>query len=193
MGLTTCGKTRQAKNIAEHFGMTYISRSQILLSELRFENNSADHFWLESVGKDLNIIRDMNELDRYVDNLLLRKALNENNLVFDSWIIPWLYSDLDAIRVYLKPSLEFGATLAYTSKTSKCISEDDLKELITIKDEESRARFLKLYGFDIYETSIFDMVFDNTLLEKQQTSEILIQRIIEILCSRLSPECAACP
>ena len=68
-----------------------------------------------------------------------------------------------------------------------------MKELITIKDEESRARFLKLYGFDIYETSIFDMVFDNTLLEKQQTSEILIQRIIEILCSRLSPECAACP
>jgi cytidylate kinase len=181
MGLTACGKTRQAKNIAEHFGMAYISGSQVLLSELKFEDNSTDHFWLESVGKNLNMVRDLTELDRYVDNLLLSKAVNENNLVFDSWTIPWLYSGLDAIRIYLKPSLDFRATLAYNSKTNKSLLKDDLKELITIKDEESRTRFLKLYGFDIYDTSIFDIVFDNTLLEKQQTSEMLIQRITEIL------------
>ncbi len=181
MGLTACGKTRQAKNIAEHFGLTYIGGSQVLLSKLGFEDNSIDHFWLDTIGNQMNTIRDDSDNDILVDNYLLNKATREEDLVFDSWTIPWLYSGADVIRVYLQPTLEFRAKLAYVSKTNKCFSVDELMRLITIKDEESRKRFLNLYGFDIYDTSIFDIVFDNTLLEKQETSSILIKRISELL------------
>lgn len=175
MGLTASGKSFQAKGIASHFGLKYVSASGLLLERLDFIDNIKDHFWLESTGQNLNEMRDNSAVDKVVDIELLTVAEQNTRLVFDSWTLPWLYTGNDMLRIYLNPSIEARARMAYYSKQNKKYSMDELMALIDLKDSASRERFLKMYDFDITSFDIFDLVFDNSHLQAQETLAQLIQ------------------
>lgn len=177
MGLTSSGKSRQAKNIATYFRLSYISGSEMLLDKLKYSDNSKEHFWLEESGAILNEQRYKSNYDKEVDERLMEMATKMDNLVFDSWTIPWLYYKKDAVRIYLNPTLEFRATLSHKSKTDKKYTIVQLMDLINEKDKSSRKRFIQMYGFDIYDKSNFDLVFDNSFYKVNDTTAYLIDFI----------------
>lgn len=174
MGLTSSGKTYQSKRIAEHFHLKYVSGSSLLLHKLSQGEDMVRHFWLEEKGKELDERRDATSTDKHVDEILLNKARTCDNVIFDSWTLPWLYDNDDAVRIYLNPTTNARAQMAFCSKQDKHFTTDELRKRITEKDECSRCRFLAMYGFDIFDKSPFHLVFDNSNLQPDETTDKII-------------------
>jgi cytidylate kinase len=177
MGMTASGKSSQAQTIARHFGFPYLSGSETLLRLSRITEARDRHFWLGPSGAEMDALRDSSSVDLDTDTSLLRQCTDLNFVVSDSWTLPWLYTGADALRIYLDSPLAARGQMAYVSKLDKGIDEIALRELIKHKDETSKTRFQKLYGFDITSKSGFDFVLDNSLNTPEQTSQILIELV----------------
>ncbi|MBI2545091.1 MAG: cytidylate kinase family protein [Candidatus Aenigmarchaeota archaeon] len=177
-GLTASGKTYQAKKLAERFGLDYISGSEVLLRYAGVSPQDEVHYWLRS-GRELTgrRVRDPT-IDRRTDETILEIARSRDNVIFDSWTLPWLYEGADLFRIYLAARLETRARIAYSSRTQKPFTVEEMMRLIQMKDEESRGLFEKLYGIDIYDQSVFDNVVDNSDMLPQQTTETLTGTLV---------------
>ena len=127
MGLTASGKSSQAAQLARFFGLEHISGSDTLLSKLRFKDTKSHHFWFDEDGKSLNQKRDNSDIDKKVDEYLLELAHSKTNLVFDSWIVPYLYNKDDALLIYLTSSLKARAKMAFESKQDTSFALEELE------------------------------------------------------------------
>lgn len=125
----------------------------------------------------MDALRDLTSIDVAADAKLLHQCRELSFVVSDSWTLPWLYKGGDTLRIYLDPPLEARAEMAYASKQGEKIVTSKLRELIRHKDKTSKARFYKLYGFDITSSVGFDLVLDNSLTIPEETSHILIKLV----------------
>lgn len=173
MGLSACGKSTQARKLASAYGLSYLSGSGLLLAKLGFQDDPSCHFWLEEAGRQLESKRDDAPVDREVDNTLLARMYEEVGVVTDSWTIPWLYRELDLVRVYLTPSLEARASRAMGSKQTAKYDVQELARRLDAKDERTRKRFQSLYGIDIGDTRGFDLVLNTTRMEFDATQKLI--------------------
>ncbi len=180
MGLTASGKSYQSRRLADRFNLTYISGSELLLRRLDYAPRADCHFWLEAIAHDSNVARRAPAVDRDVDENILTLARTTDNIMVDSWTVSYLYGGRDAIRIYLNASLVSRAQMAYQSKTDKSHSVHDLGCLIDALDQANRQRFMTLYGFDIFDTSIFDLVFDNSRYAKHYTARVLADFVMSV-------------
>lgn len=182
-GLTASGKSRQALAMASCLKYQYISATDKLLNITGININPESHFWLEEDGRRINQMRDEKPIDYLLDRQLLDLVSNSNDVVTDSWALPWLYDGSDAVRIYLKPSLSSRAIMAFYSRERKKYSVAELIPMIDEKDKYTREKFLKLYDFDIFDTSRFDLVLDNFILAPFQTTSLLCSYITQRILS----------
>jgi len=181
MGLSASGKTFQAKRISEHFGLRLVCGSDILSSKFPIKPDPARHDWLGDSGRLIEKFRDNTDLDRATDDYLLELARVTDNIIFDSWTVPWLYKERDLIRIYLNPTIDARVLMAIHSRDVTPYSETEMRLNIQKKDESSRVRFKQLYEFDCFSVKGFDIIFDNSESNPNETSDALIKRLnIEI-------------
>ncbi len=173
-GQPASGKTTIARKLAEYYGLRYISNG-MLFRKLAEERGIPFLEFHKLAEQDENI-------DRQIDSLALEEA-KKGNVVIEGHLAGWILKDVADVKIYLKASLEVRARrLAQREKISL---EDAIKE-ITFREENNRKRYLKIYGIDINDLSVFDIVLDTTYLNVDEVLEVLRSYIDRVLKRRHS-------
>lgn len=165
-GQAGSGKTTHAKIIAETFGLRYVS-SGMLFREIAKQR-----------GVSLLELHKIAEKDHSIDRLVdenTRREAEKGGVVLEGHLTAWIVKDLAHIKIYLKADLEERAR-RIAEREGKSY-EEALREILE-REESNRRRYLKIYGIDIRDLSIFDLVIDTTRLPKESVAKV-IRTLIE--------------
>lgn len=170
-GMTGCGKSSVAKRLAEKYGLEYLSGGRALKAlAVEMGYKPIGRGWWESDEGMRFLQRRVMEskFDKKVDEKLLEWAGCEN-VVFDSWTMPWLLKE--GFKVWLDASVEVR-----TGRVAKRDGINFERALAALKekDEKTRVIYKKLYGFDLGgDFSPFDLVLDSNDLSADEVFRTL--------------------
>ncbi len=168
-GQPASGKTTIAKKLAEMYGLRYVSNG-MLFRKLA-----------EELGVSFIELHKRAEQDYTIDKMIDEKAIEEakkGNVVIEGHLAGWILKDIADVRIYLKADLNLRAE-RLAKRDGKSI-EEALAE-IKFREENNRNRYLKIYGIDIRDLSVFDIVLDTTYLTVDEVLEILRTYIDKVL------------
>ncbi len=119
--------------------------------------------------------------DVKVDRRTLEKGLNES-CVIESRISAWVLGDYADLRIYVTADLEERARRMISSledrKNEKGAENlEEAKKIIEKRDRDNDQRYEDYYGIDTHDTSIFDLLIDNTELEIEEQKE-LVEKVL---------------
>ena len=160
------GKSTLARFLASKLGLRYISTGTLfrrLASEL---------------GVSLVELNRMAEEDPKYDILVDKMAVAEakrGSVVIDSHLSAWLLWDEADVKIYVKAPLDVRAR-RLASRDGIPVS-DAYREIIA-REESHRVRFLRLYGVDIADASVFDIVIDTGSYGKDEAGEIALVAVL---------------
>lgn len=100
------------------------------------------------------------EIDKKIDSMAIELAKN-GNVVLEGHLTAWVVRPYADLCIYLKASKEIRAKRV-AIRDNKSF-EEALRE-VTDREELNRKRYLAIYGIDIRDLSIFDLVLDTTYL-----------------------------
>jgi len=164
------GKTTIAKGIAEEFGLTHLSRGDILkeLAEEQGFKTGGDDWWDTQEGMNFLSQRQENsEFDKKVDDNL-KKHFLDGNVVITSYTLPWLVEG--GVKIWLEGSKENSAQRMTTRDN---LSKDNALEIVQKRYQENKKIYKALYGFEFGEDlSMFDKVIETDGLNASQVLDI---------------------
>ncbi len=169
-GLTGTGKSTVAKEVASHLGLEYISGSAILRTMLGKPN-----FQQWESQKGIEMIKERLKkpsADKKTDAELLSIVSKKDNLVVDSWTIPWLYKGEDAIKIYL--TADFKERAKRIQSRDK-IEENEALKFVKEKDELTAKVYKKLYKIDIFDPKGFHLAIDTSHVNPEVIAELIVR------------------
>jgi cytidylate kinase len=113
------------------------------------------------------------EIDKKIDSMAIELAKN-GNVVLEGHLTAWVVRPYADLCIYLKASREIRAKRV-AMRDNKSF-EEALRE-VTDREELNRKRYLAIYGIDIRDLSIFDLVLDTTYLSINDTVRISLDFI----------------
>ena len=155
-GLTGSGKSTVGEQVATELNIKHISTTHKKYAQpgeelLKFTKNATPEF------------------ERKFDKQIIKEA-NEKDCVVTTWLSPWLIKNATA-RVWLHASPEIRA------KRKRHELRKPLKYIhgyVKNKDSTNTNRFKKIYGIDINDHSIFDIIINTDRLNISQVSQLII-------------------
>ena len=178
-GMTGSGKSTVAKRLAERYDLRYVSGGNALKSlAVEIGYSICEKGWWETEeGMEFLQQRLGNlEFDKKVDEKLMKEA-KEGNVILDSWTMPWLLKDGFKIWLEANPNVRAKRT---TQRDS--LSFEKAFARVKEKDEQTKAIYKKLYGFDLGEDfSLFDFILDTNKLETAEVFQTICMVIDNIL------------
>jgi len=108
--------------------------------------------------------------DREVDEWLLGLA-REGHVVIDSWTIAWLLKALGALKVCLYGSKDVRARRV--AQRDGVPIEGALRALEE-KEEKTRLIYERIYGFDLWDLSPFDLIVDTDNLSPDEVVKAIV-------------------
>lgn len=169
-GLSKSGKSTIAKAIAKKFNLKYVFAGKILRSAAKSRGIPIDVF---------SKIRE-NEIDYEMDRLNLKYAIQGKSVV-DSRLSGWVAGDWADVKIFVKCSLYDRANrLAKDEKTSM----KRAAELIRKRDEADTKKYRQLYGINQFDTSIYDIIIDNSKFTLKDAKTIPVKLVKEFLKKR---------
>lgn len=170
-GMAGSGKSTLAKRLAEKYKLKYYSGGDALkaLAVEEGYNPYSRGWWESKEGMRFLEKRGKNpKFDEAVDDQLLKMA-QQGNVVLDSWTMPWLFKK--GFKVWLEASLE--KRVERTAKRDKISVEKALKALKK-KEEQTKAIYKKLYGFNLGEDfEPFHLILDTDNLKAEEVFQVL--------------------
>lgn len=170
-GMTGCGKSTLAKQLANKYELKYFSGGdtlKALANEIGYKQSGKDWWETKEGTRFLQQRIKENKFDKKVDEKLIKLA-EQGNVVLDSWTMPWLLKE--GFKVWLEASTEVRA---------KRITERDginlEKGLAALKEKDQKTRIIykKLYGFDLgKDFSPFNMILDTNELDADEVFHVL--------------------
>ncbi len=163
-GLIGSGKTTVAKAIAKRYNLRHISAGEAF-RELAKER-----------GLDLLEFSKLAEKDKNIDIELDKKIVElakAGNAVIDGRLSGWLIKDAD-LRVFLKAPLEVRAERVCKRENKEY--DKALKEIIEREKSEAK-RYKEIYGIDIKNLEIYDIVLNTALWKAEDVVEIIATAI----------------
>ncbi len=161
------GKTTYARHIAERLGLEIVSAGSIFRRIARERGISV---------VELNLIAERDpSIDMLIDKMMLERA-RKGNVVLEGHLTAWIVAEYADLRLYL--------TAPFGERVRRIAAREgrDLSSVMveTAKREFSEAlRFMKYYGIDVMNLSIFDYVINTFRLSVDEVKRI-IDRILEI-------------
>ncbi len=170
-GKAGTGKTTVALLLAKELGLRYISAGKVFREMCRRE------------GKDFvsfhKYAEENPDLDRKVDETLKAEA-ERGNVVLDGRLAGWMAGDKATLKIYLfAPQEECIKRIVERNGLSY---SDAFKEYIE-REQSNKKRYLKFYGIDIDDLSIYDLVF-NTKLWRPREIVKLVKYAVSLLKGR---------
>lgn len=170
-GMTGCGKSTLAKQIAEKYRLKYLSGGnalKALATEVGYKPIEKG-WWETDEGMRFLQQRMKNaDFDRRVDRKLIELA-KRGDVVLDSWTMPWLLDE--GFKVWLEASPDVRVKrLAKRDSISVRKAHEVMKE----KDEKTRSIYKNLYGFTLGEDlSPFSFILDTNELNADEVFRAL--------------------
>jgi CMP/dCMP kinase len=179
-GFSGSGKSTLANLIAPRYGLRIIHPSGVLRDLI--EGRSVDlentrhntGFWESEEGVRIfeGRLGEEEPLDVKADKIILGEV-EKGHVVIDSWSLPWLTGK--GLKIYLAAELPVRA--GRVVKRSG-ITYERARDVVAMKDEETRKLFVRLYGFDIKKDhERFDYVVHTDMLSREQVFEKLCEFI----------------
>ncbi|MET1159423.1 MAG: (d)CMP kinase [Thermoprotei archaeon] len=141
------GKTTQAKLIAKYFGLEYYSAGNIFREIARKRGLS-----LEELSR---IALEDPSIDLEIDRRTYEIASTRDNIVLDGHLVAWIVSDIADYKVYLTAPLPIR--VKRIAQRDGISLEKAMRETI-IREYYEKMRFIKYYGINVDDLSIFDLV-----------------------------------
>ncbi|HOZ35881.1 MAG TPA: cytidylate kinase family protein [archaeon] len=176
-GFSASGKSYLVNSVAKKLKYKHIHTSDILNqfasgipeNKIQIENTKMNNGWYEFSGLDKK--RDKSKfLDKKLDKFLIKLVNTKDNLVLDSWTLPYLVKkNPKIIKIWLDATeIERAKRLSLRDKISFKEAHTVLKE----KDSFSKTHFQKLYGFTLgKDKKVFDLVINTNKLSIKQVEE----------------------
>lgn len=176
-GFSASGKSYLVNFVAKKFNYNYVHTSDILnqfangVSEkkIQIDNTKRNNGWYEFSGLDTKRKNNHN-LDKKLDKFLVKLVKTKDNLVLDSWTLPYLVKENPKIiKIWLDATeKERAKRLALRDKVTYTHAYKLLKE----KDKFSKEHFQKLYGFNLgKDKQVFDLVINTTPLSIKEVEK----------------------
>ncbi|MHC1629300.1 MAG: (d)CMP kinase, partial [Candidatus Nezhaarchaeales archaeon] len=169
-GKPGAGKTTYAKEIASFFNLRYVS-SGMLFRQLA-----------EGRGISLLELHKIAEKDFEIDKAIDKRAVEEarkGDVVVDGHLAGWVLRDIADLKIFFTAPLEVRATRVATRDG---VPYDEALRELKAREESNKFRARAIYGFDLDDLSIFDVIFNTDKLSKEVISETLktlISKFIE--------------
>ncbi|MEM2866271.1 MAG: AAA family ATPase [Candidatus Hadarchaeales archaeon] len=157
------GKSVVAKELARRLGLRYLSAGEVFRR------------MAEERGMDLKEFSEYAEkhpeIDREIDR---RLAEVRGEAVVDGRLSGWMVKDAD-LRVLLTAPLEVRVR-RIAEREGRDLKE--VREETLVRERSERKRFKELYGIDIDDLSVFDLVINTSRLGVEEEVEML-ERLVE--------------
>ena len=173
-GLTAAGKTTHAKILAEELGYGYISATDIILDILQIKETTPDRVWFSDYDK-VEQAREGDEVDIELETRITYITDKQDGLVLDTWAMAWIYSGvMPMVRLWIESDENSRTRKCYVSQgKNKMLDMDGCRKLINKKDIDTRIKFQRRLGFDIFtDRERYDIIFNNTMLIPEATEDV---------------------
>lgn len=165
-GWPAVGKTTMAGELAKEFGLAHYNGGDILkmlAAEKGYSTDASKSDWWDTPeAKKFMAERKRDpSFDKKVDRKLA-EILKAESAVITSYTLPWLVSDDRIIKFWLKGSSRSRAKrMANRDK----IPVREAERIVTMRDEENKKIYYRLYGFKFGEDlSVFDYALNTDRL-----------------------------
>jgi len=166
------GKTTVAERLAKAYGFEVISAGTLF-------RESAKDFGM-SLEKFGRYAEEHPDVDRDLDGEVVRRVRQAvqagKNVVVDGRLQPWLLEKhgIPGLKVLIDAPLEVRAE-RIAGREGKSVK--DAKKEIRERERSERTRYAKVYGIDVRETSLFDLVVDSSDKTPDDIVSILAERV----------------
>ena len=187
-GLTAAGKTTHTKLLAAAYGFRAVHFTDLLLRELGIPGEPDNGIWF-SRFREIESMRAGGTIDRYVDEAIGELLANDEPMVVDATLAPWLHPG-EQVNIWLGSDRASRAWKCTVSRLPAAISTDDSLRLLDEKDSFTREYLWKERGLDLYvDRSCFDLILDNSHLISEPTqaaADVGIGRLHRVLLACLN-------
>jgi len=159
------GKTTLARLISEKTGMRLIYAGKI------FRDMAAERgLSLEDFGR---LAETDESIDRELDERMVKIASEADDIVLDGRLTGYMTykHGIDAFRAYV--TAELPIRVERIAGREKKDLEKVEKEVLE-RERSEYERYMKYYGFDIRDTSIYDLVLDSSHMSPEALAERLL-------------------
>jgi cytidylate kinase len=168
-GQAASGKTTIAKELSKMLGYRFISVGE-LFRRTAVERGVSLVELHRIAEKDFTI-------DRSIDEEAIREA-ERDNVVIEGHLAAWILRDIADVKIYLKADMNIRAQ-RLSKRDHKTLNEA-LNEIKT-REESNRRRYLMIYGIDINDLSIFDLIIDTTYINAEQVVDLTYHYVYNVL------------
>lgn len=166
-GPASSGKSTGAKAIAKALRLKYVYVGKIFRDIAKRRGLSLEEF---------SALREK-EVDWEADKRTLKLAM-KGNVVLDGRLTGWVAGDWADLKIYYECPLEIRAERA--AERDKKSKEEALRD-IKKRDEEDNKKYKKLYGIDLFDKSIYDLIIDNSKFSLKDAKTIPVKLVKEFL------------
>ena len=159
-GLSASGKTTAAKALAREFHLKYISAGKIFRQMAKQRKISLEKF---------SEIREK-EIDHELDKKMLHAAM-KSGVVLDGRLTAWDAGNWADVKIFYETNLDVRALRS--SKRDK-VSLSNAKKNIFKRDREDSKKYKKLYGINLFDKSIYDIIINNNNLSMKEAKSVPI-------------------
>lgn len=164
-GISGSGKTYAAEYISKKLGLGYFSSGSIFRKLAKERGKSLEDFCSER-GTDI---------DNMVDMETLKMAFS-GNMVLDGRLSGWVASDIATAKIFILCPLETRASRVALRDN---IAYENAVAMLQKRDVVDREKYLRIYGIDVFDQSIYDEVVDNsgTIEKLKQSLDSIIGKL----------------
>lgn len=169
-GLPGSGTTTVAKILAEKLGYKLISAGEVFRELARKRNMSLGDF---SKYAEKNP-----EIDRMVDELQKKLAENERDAIIEGRLSGWFVDAELKVWIYCDAELRFERIAKRENRDI-----EDVRRETKEREELERRRYMKFYGIDINDLSIYDIAINSKSFSAEEIANLII-KVSEMMKSR---------
>ena len=159
-GLHGAGKTTVARAVARNSGLNYISAGEVFRQLAKERGMTLDEF--------SRYVERHPAIDRRIDERTIRTTRKGNSLI-DARLAGWMAKGAD-LKIFLAAPLEVRAERI--AKREQRSLKDVLRETVA-RERSEKKRFKRLYGIDLEDRSVFDLVLNTERLSAREVIRIV--------------------
>ena len=160
-GLHGAGKSVYAKDIASEFDLRYVSAGELFRQIARDRDLTITEL-TDIAARDSLIDKEMDERTR--------REVDKGSVVLDGQLTGWFAEKSADIKIFLKARLDIRvARLALRDG----LSPEDARKELHHREIAERKRYKTLYGIDIGDLSIYEVILDTSFLGLESTKKVL--------------------
>lgn len=171
-GLHGSGKSTYARALAKAYGLRLVSAGQ-LFRRVAEEKGLTLEQLTEEARRDLSV-------DKLIDEMTKQEA-EKGNVVLDGQLSGWMGRERADVKIFLTaPDDVRYKRIALRDR----IPVEVAKKQTLMRERAQRERFIRYYGIDPSDLSIYDVIFDTSLLPLDESIKILKNIVSEYLAEK---------